>query len=65
MSEEDKYHHMYDFGRPDAQTYTEACKKCGKTHAISSQKEGGCCLLELFIRCDCGASVKFELPVDG
>ena len=54
----------YDFGGKHAQTYTEKCV-CGKVFEISTKKdfEPEYCT-HIFVKCDCGKSVHFELPVN-
>ena len=55
---------MYDFGDEFAQTYKEKCT-CGKTIEVSTQKEE--CpesYTTIYVKCDCGESVCFILPVN-
>ena len=55
---------LYDFGDECAQTYTKECE-CGKTHEVSTQQDS--CpeyYTDIYIKCDCGKSVGFELPVN-
>jgi hypothetical protein len=55
---------FYDFGGRESQVYTKTCD-CGKVHEVSTQED-----IEpeyytsVFIKCDCGRSVGFELPVN-
>ncbi len=54
-----------DFDDEDSQVYIEKCTQCGKTHVISAQSDD--CpeyYTDIFYRCDCGASIKFTLPVN-
>lgn len=55
---------LYDFGSDVAQTYYENCE-CGRKIEVSTQKDDGPeYYTEIFIRCNCGRSVRFELPVN-
>lgn len=56
---------LHDFGGACAQTYVEACPMCGKEHFVSGQIDDTPEYYTLiFVRCDCGASVRFNLPVN-
>lgn len=55
---------LYDFGAKCAQTYTHKCE-CGHIVEVSTQKDN--CpeyYTEVVVRCPCGKSVKFDLPVN-
>ena len=55
---------IYDFGSEFAQTYKRTCL-CGKTHEVSTQKDRHPeYKTEIYIRCECGESVRFVLPVN-
>ena len=55
---------IYDFGSYYAQTYSKECT-CGKEHLVSTQKdEAPEYITEIYIKCTCGESVPFELPVN-
>ena len=61
---EDKGENMYDFDSEDAQTYCEQCE-CGKIIAVSTQEDDRPeYYTKIFIKCQCGRSVKFKLPVN-
>ena len=56
--------HMYDFGGDCAEKYQEQCE-CGKVVEVSTQRDQ--CPeyhTEVFVKCDCGQSVGFILPVN-
>ena len=56
---------LYDFGSDYAQTYIETCKGCGADIEVSTQQDR--CpeyTTEIYIKCGCGESVEFELPVN-
>lgn len=56
---------FYDFGCKYSETYKEECKNCGKTIEIATQKDN--CpeyYTMICVKCDCGASVYFYLPVN-
>lgn len=56
---------MYDFGRELSQVYSGKCDCCGKTTEISTQKDKSPeTYTEVFVKCDCGWSVWFVLPVN-
>ena len=57
--------HMYDFNGDYAQTYTNKCK-CGEEHQVSTQTDDEYpeYHTEIFIKCKCGESVRFDLPVN-
>ncbi len=55
---------VYQFGEESAQTYTRECE-CGRKIEVSTQKDE--CpeyYTDVHVRCVCGKSVKFELPVN-
>ena len=55
---------MYNFGEEFAQTYKEKCE-CGREIEISTQRDE--CpeyRTEVYVRCTCGKSVGFLLPVN-
>jgi hypothetical protein len=55
---------MYDFGGEFAQTYSENCK-CGKVIEVSTQEDNHPeYKTEVFVKCQCGESVAFLLPVN-
>ena len=56
---------IYDFGSEYAQTYTETCK-CGQVLAVSTKKDWGGAeyATDVYVKCTCGKSVHFELPVN-
>ena len=55
---------MYDFGCEFSQVYKKVCA-CSKEITISSQKD---ChpeyYTDIFVKCDCGRSIPFSLPVN-
>lgn len=56
---------IYDFGSEYAQTYAELCKKCGRKIEVSTQRDE--CpeyKTDVYVRCVCGESVGFYLPVN-
>jgi hypothetical protein len=54
----------YDFNGKYAQTYTEECE-CGKEVSVSTQQdEQPECYTYVFVKCVCGKSVGFVLPVN-
>ncbi len=56
---------MFDFGGEYAQTYTSKCSKCGKVFEVSTQDDDRPeYYTDIYIRCDCGNSVEFILPVN-
>ncbi len=56
---------MDDFGSEFAQTYTNVCAKCGKVFELSTQQDDMPeYYTRIYIRCECGDSVKFVLPVN-
>lgn len=56
---------LYDFGSEYAKTYSEQCKECGKTYEVSTQKDNHPeYFTEVYLKCECGASVLFDLPVN-
>ena len=55
---------MYDFGGEFQQTYKNTCK-CGNKIEVSNQKDQHPeYYTDVFVKCGCGKSVKFELPVN-
>jgi len=55
---------MYEFNENFAQTYKEKCE-CGKEIEVSTQQDQ--CpeyYTEVYVRCECGKSVCFTLPVN-
>lgn len=56
--------HMYDFNGEFSQVYKRKCQ-CGKVVEISTQKdERPEYYTNVFVKCDCGKSVQFILPVN-
>ncbi len=57
---------MYDFREDIAQTYIETCKGCGRVVEVSIQQDHGSNEYdaEIYVRCLCGGSVRFLLPVN-
>lgn len=55
----------YDFGGKYACTYQSQCNKCGETIEVSTQ-EGNASEYEtqVYVRCKCGGSAHFSLPVN-
>lgn len=59
------FDNLYDFGSDVAQTYKSKCKKCGIEIEVSTQQDKYPeYYTDIFIRCSCGGSVHFELPVN-
>jgi len=55
----------FDFGSEFAQTYTEKCDNCGKEISLSTQRdEGPEYYTDVFVKCSCGQSVLFVIPVN-
>ena len=55
---------LYEFGSKHAETYSKKCS-CGKTIEVSTKKdEHSEYLTEIHVKCDCGDSVCFNLPVN-
>jgi len=55
---------MYDFGGMFAQTYEEECE-CGRTIKVSTQEDDRPeYTTEVYVKCKCGSSVSFVLPVN-
>ena len=55
---------LYEFGEDYAVTYTEECE-CGNKIEVSTQQDN--CPeyhTEIHVRCKCGKSVEFSLPVN-
>jgi hypothetical protein len=65
MTVEEKYQgRIFDFGDPDACTYSAICE-CGRKIEVSAQKDHFSeYITDVFVRCICGKSVHFELPVN-
>lgn len=55
---------MYDFGGAASEVYTEICV-CGNEVKVSTQTDSYPeYYTEVFIKCECGNSVGFTLPVN-
>ena len=56
---------LYDFGSEFSHVYQEQCV-CGEIIEVSAQKDNGPSeyTTEIYVKCKCGASVEFELPVN-
>jgi len=55
---------MYDFGGEFAQTYAQTCE-CGEIIEVSTQRDRGPeYYATVYVKCACGKSVLFELPVN-
>jgi hypothetical protein len=55
---------LYDFGRECAQTYESRCE-CGNVIQVSTQQDGNPeYYTEIYVKCGCGKSVPFMLPVN-
>ena len=55
---------LYEFGNEFAQTYEKICE-CGRKIEVSTQKdEDPEYYTEIHVRCACGKSVEFDLPVN-
>jgi len=52
---------LYDFGSEFAKTYSEECE-CGKTIEVSTPNSADMEAL-IYVRCSCGRSIEFILPV--
>ena len=60
----DKKIDIYDFGGECSQTYTEECK-CGNNIEVSTQRDSHSEYhTDVFVKCECGESVGFNLPVN-
>jgi hypothetical protein len=56
---------LYDFGSEYAQTYTAVCPRCAAEVEVSAQRdEDPEYYTEVHVRCPCGGSVSFSLPVN-
>lgn len=56
--------HMYDFGGEFSQIHIGKCV-CGRVIEVSTQEDRGPeYYTDIFVRCVCGKSVGFELPVN-
>lgn len=57
--------HLYEFGSEHAQTYKAQCGKCGAEIEVSTQRDAHPeYRTEVHVRCQCGGSAEFELPVN-
>lgn len=55
---------FYDFGGEYAQTYSETCE-CGRVIEVSTQIDDYPeYYTDIYVKCDCGKSVAFSLPVN-
>jgi len=55
---------MYDFDEECAQTYKEQCR-CGKEVEVSTQTDDRPeYYTDVYVKCECGKSVRFSLPVN-
>ena len=55
---------MYDFDDTYSQTYTEECE-CGTIIEVATQKDNSPeYQTQIVVRCQCGKSVEFLLPVN-
>ena len=55
---------IYDFDGEYAETFQKKCS-CGEIILVSTQKDNYPeYYTDIFIKCKCGKSVKFELPVN-
>ena len=55
---------IYDFNGQFSQQYKEECS-CGKVHEVSTQEDVRPEYnTDIYIKCECGKSVKFVLPVN-
>jgi hypothetical protein len=55
---------VYDFGSKYAQTYKEKCE-CGNEIEVSTQTDNHPeYKTDVFVKCKCGKSVRFSLPVN-
>lgn len=55
---------MYDFGDEFSRVYKEKCD-CGNEIEVSTQKdESPEYYVDVFVKCVCGESVNFSLPVN-
>lgn len=56
---------FYDFDEDYAQTYNGKCDKCGHITLVSTQKDiHPEYYTEVYVKCNCGGSIKFSLPVN-
>lgn len=56
---------IYDFGGSFSQVYKEKCSNCGKEIEISTQQDKNPeYYTDIYIKCDCGKSISFMLPVN-
>ena len=56
---------MYDFDSDYSQTYTETCEDCGNKIEVSTQRDNNPeYQTDVYVKCQCGASVQFTLPVN-
>ena len=64
MSEKTSDRHMHDFGGKYSQVYSNTCE-CGKVFEVSTQEDAHPeYYTDVFIRCECGKSVRFTIPVN-
>jgi hypothetical protein len=55
---------LYDFGSEFSQEYKQTCS-CGNKIEVSTQKDNDPeYYSEIFVKCKCGKSVRFDLPVN-
>ena len=56
---------IYDFGSDSSETYLGQCKGCDTEIEVSAQQDRHAeYTTEIYVKCRCGESVKFELPVN-
>jgi ribosomal protein L31 len=56
---------LYEFGSKYAQTYKAKCSKCGNEIEVSTQQDlDPEYYTDVFVRCQCGGSAHFKLPVN-
>lgn len=56
---------LYAFESDFAQTYSANCETCGRAIEVSTQRDQSPeYYTEVHVRCVCGGSAKFELPVN-
>jgi len=65
MSFKDDYGYEYDYTGGYITEYKEVCDKCGKTYTVITQKDDNPEYhTPVFVKCDCGGVVYFNLPVN-
>jgi hypothetical protein len=65
MIEENPFNSIYEFGMEYSQTYKSLCNNCGREIEVSTQKNHDPeYYTEIHVRCICGGSAKFRLPVN-